>query len=219
MATDKQIAANRLNAQKSTGPKTPEGRAAVRLNGVKHGLCAKTLVLPGESESDFTALLESYEAEHAPATPSEEALVVQLVMAAWRLRRLYHAEAAFYAKERKFLAWLNSEKKLDDHTLNGMVVNANQNTVSTFRRQEASFERTFHRALTELKRLSAKRPITNLALDSQPIPAPQPQAPTPEQINNIQPPTTDPSEPNPVPDPAPSPETSIHLVPPTDDMQ
>jgi hypothetical protein len=77
MSTDKQIVANRLNAQKSTGPKTPEGRAAVRLNGVKHGLYAETLVLPGERESDFTALLESYEAEHQPATPTEEALVAR----------------------------------------------------------------------------------------------------------------------------------------------
>ena len=40
MATQNQIDANRLNAQKSTGPKTPEGRAAVRLNGIKHGLTA-----------------------------------------------------------------------------------------------------------------------------------------------------------------------------------
>src|SRR5260370_12612611 len=97
MATDKQIAANRLNALKSTGPKTPEGRVAVRLNGVKHGLYAQTLVLKGESESDFNALLESYEAEHDPATPTEEALVQQLAMAIWRLRRLYHAEAGYYA--------------------------------------------------------------------------------------------------------------------------
>src|SRR3982074_528124 len=95
MATEKQFEANRQNAQKSTGPKTPEGRAAVRLNGVKHGLTAKTLVLKGESESDFTELLDSLEAEHAPATPTEEALVVQLAMATWRLRRLYHAQAGF----------------------------------------------------------------------------------------------------------------------------
>ena len=45
MATEKQFEANRLNAQKSTGPRTPEGRAAVRLNGVKHGLTAETIVL------------------------------------------------------------------------------------------------------------------------------------------------------------------------------
>src|SRR5260370_3426083 len=70
MSTEKQIAANRINAQKSTGPSTPEGRAAVRLNGVKHGLTAQTLVLKGESESDITPLLDSYEAEHEPATPT-----------------------------------------------------------------------------------------------------------------------------------------------------
>jgi hypothetical protein len=48
MASQQQIDANRRNSQKSTGPKTPEGRAAVRLNGVKHGLTASTLVLKGE---------------------------------------------------------------------------------------------------------------------------------------------------------------------------
>ncbi len=57
MATEKQFEANRQNAQKSTGPKTPEGRAAVRLNGVKHGLTAETIVLKGESQADFTNVL------------------------------------------------------------------------------------------------------------------------------------------------------------------
>jgi hypothetical protein len=217
MATDKQIAANRLNAQKSTGPITPEGRAAVRLNGVKYGLHAETLVLKGESESDFTALLDSYEAEHAPATPTEEALVVQLAMAAWRLRRLYHAEAAFYTKEMTFLAGLNSEKKLDGQTLTGLAINANRNTVDTFRRQEASLERSFCRALQELKRIRSQRQ-KDLALVCTTEPA-KPQASARGQINNIQPPTTDPDLPNPAPDPEPSPENSIHVVPPTDDMQ
>src|SRR5260370_92529 len=107
MATEKQFEANRQNAQKSTGPKTPEGRAAVRLNGVKHGLTAETIVLKGESESDFTSLLDSLEAEHDPATPTEEALVVQLAMTTWRLRRLYHAEAGFYT--------YNTNDTLDNH--------------------------------------------------------------------------------------------------------
>src|ERR1700722_2776069 len=88
MATDKQTEANRHNAQKSTGPKTPEGRDAVRLNGLKHGLTAQTLILPGESESDFQDLLDSYEAEPVPAPPTENALVTQLAMATWRMRRL-----------------------------------------------------------------------------------------------------------------------------------
>ena len=75
MATDRQIAANRENALKSTGPRTPEGRAAVRLNSLTHGLTAKTLVLPGESEEDFGSLLDSLAAEHDPITPTEQALV------------------------------------------------------------------------------------------------------------------------------------------------
>src|SRR6266853_1410179 len=101
MATEKQFQANRQNAQKSTGPKTPEGRAAVRLNGVKHGLTAETIVLKGESEADFINLLDSLEAEHDPATPTEETLVVQLAMATWRLRRLYQVEGGFYTFKMK----------------------------------------------------------------------------------------------------------------------
>jgi hypothetical protein len=214
VATDKQIAANRLNAQKSTGPKTPEGRATVRLKGVKHGLTAATLVLPGESESDFTALLDSYEAEHAPATPTEEALVLQLAMAMWLLRRLYHQEAGFQAYEMRFLDKLNSEKKLDNHTLSGMAVNAGSDALSLFNRIEARLERTSHRALTERKRLrSQRRKDLALVCTTEPV---EPQASAREQINDIQPPTTDPDQPNPAPDPTPSPENSIHVVPPVD---
>src|SRR6202023_530008 len=114
MATDKQFEANRQNAQKSTGPKTPEGRAAVRLNGVTHGLTAETIVLKGESQSDFTNLLASLEAEHDPASPTEEALVVQLAMATWRLRRLYHQEAGFYTCQLQSLVGMQKDLNLDD---------------------------------------------------------------------------------------------------------
>src|SRR5467141_3760597 len=96
MASQLQIEANRRNAKKSTGPKTPEGRAAVRLNGLKHGLCAETLLLPGEAEADFTDLLHSFETEHRPVTPVEQALVRELATSTWRLNRLYHVEAGLY---------------------------------------------------------------------------------------------------------------------------
>ena len=79
MPTDRQLAANKRNAQKSTGPKTPEGRAAVRLNGVKHGLNAETLVLPGEANSDFDNLLASFE-----RSTSRKPLPKQPWSARWR---------------------------------------------------------------------------------------------------------------------------------------
>ena len=95
MLSDRQLEANQTNAQKSTGPQTPEGRAAVRLNGIKHGLTATTLVLQDESRAEFQNLLDDVQAEHQPATPTEEALVLQIAMAIWRLRRSYHTEGGF----------------------------------------------------------------------------------------------------------------------------
>jgi hypothetical protein len=50
MTSDRKAEANRQNALKSTGPKTPEGKAAVRLNAVKHGLLSEQVLLPGEDE-------------------------------------------------------------------------------------------------------------------------------------------------------------------------
>src|SRR6266851_1702551 len=81
MSTDRQIEANRLNAQHSTGPSTPEGRAAVRLNGLKYGLYAETLILPGEDPAEFDAMLDRLDAEYQPATPTEELFVSQIAMA------------------------------------------------------------------------------------------------------------------------------------------
>ncbi len=167
MATEKQFEANRQNAQKSTGPRTPEGRAAVRLNGVKHGLTAETIVLKGESQADFTNLLDSFEAEHDPATPTEEALVVQLALATWRLRRLYHQEAGFYTWQLQSLKGMQKDLNLDDAGRMGHAAAWSESTLGLFNRQESRLERTFYRALHELQRLRKEREA-NLALVCQP---------------------------------------------------
>ena len=160
MATEHQIEANRTNAQKSTGPKTPEGRDAVRLNGLKHGLTAATLVLKGESESDFESLLDSFDAEHRPSTPTEEALVRQMAMAQWRLRRLYHIEAGLFAVGLRDLKHRFKTPQLADNL--AIVVNddcLNSNALVNLSRYEARLERAFYRALQELQRLRAQRPL------------------------------------------------------------
>jgi hypothetical protein len=198
VATDQQTAANRLNAQKSTGPKTPEGRAAVRLNGVKHGLTAETIVLKGESQADYTNLLDSLEAEHDPATPTEEALVVQLAMATWRLRRLYNVESGYYAFRLKDTADNRQNLKLNDTERMGYVAYLSDKTPDMFGRQEGRLERSFYRALHELQRIRKEREA-NLASVLQATPAPQPQASARGNINNMQPPP-DSEIPEPVPE-------------------
>lgn len=56
MSTDAQVRANRTNAQRSTGPRTAAGKAASRLNALKHGVLAKHVVLPNEDAEEFDAL-------------------------------------------------------------------------------------------------------------------------------------------------------------------
>src|SRR3989442_7820123 len=84
MSTDRQIEANRLNAQHSTGPSTPEGRAAVRLNGLKYGLYAETLILPREDPADLDALLDRLDARHPPATPTQGLLLSHIALGSLR---------------------------------------------------------------------------------------------------------------------------------------
>ena len=84
MATAAQIAANRANAQKSTGPRTAEGKHRVSMNPLKHGLTAHTLVLPHEDSAAFHEVRGSLYRQYQPATPQECMLVDQLASAWWR---------------------------------------------------------------------------------------------------------------------------------------
>ena len=66
MTSDRKAEANRQNALKSTGPKTPEGKAVVRLNAVKHGLLSEQVLLPDEDEAALKELSEHLRAELQP---------------------------------------------------------------------------------------------------------------------------------------------------------
>ena len=92
MATIKQIEANRLNSRKSTGPKTPAGKAAVKLNGLRHGLRARTVILPGENADDFHQLCDDLEAEWQPQSRTEHFYLEQMAISQWKLTRIELAE-------------------------------------------------------------------------------------------------------------------------------
>ena len=93
----KQIAANGRNAQKSTGPRTPAGRAVSKMNAMKHGILSTQVLVRGrqikESESEFAALHQRFWQALNPVGPLEEMLVDQIVTAHWRLRRVLTAES------------------------------------------------------------------------------------------------------------------------------
>jgi hypothetical protein len=92
-ATDAQINANRANAQKSTGPRTAEGKAASSRNGLKHGLCSGKHILPGEDPDDFLFRLQHLLDRFRPVGPGEETLVLRIAAGQWRLDRIFPMEA------------------------------------------------------------------------------------------------------------------------------
>jgi len=87
MATEAQIAANRRNSQKSTGPKTADGKAVVAQNALKHGLFATLVVINGETQEDFDMFRGEMLAELVPVGIIESVLAERIVSLAWRLRR------------------------------------------------------------------------------------------------------------------------------------
>jgi hypothetical protein len=99
MTSDRKTEANRQNALKSTGPKTPEGKAAVRLNALKHGLLSREILLPGENEVALRELGEHLKAELQPVGELENLLVDRIIAAYWRLRRLGRVEIGIFAWE------------------------------------------------------------------------------------------------------------------------
>src|SRR5258708_8653591 len=91
--------ASRANGAKSRGPVTPEGRAKSARNSIRHGLRAKSIVLPTESKEEFQSLLDSYNVQFNPQTGVETELVEAMAVARWRLRRVCTIETNLLSHE------------------------------------------------------------------------------------------------------------------------
>jgi hypothetical protein len=138
MATLKQFEANRRNAQKSTGPKTPEGKAAVSMNALRHGLRARSVLLPGEDRNEFTQLCDDLEVEWHPQSRTEQFYVEQMAVSQWKLCRMEVTEVNIF--------------KDADSAKNQLSL------LDRLWQAECRLERSFSRAQRELQRLQASRP-------------------------------------------------------------
>ncbi len=203
MSTRKQIAANRRNAQHSTGPQTPEGKAAVRLNALKHGLTADNAVIDGEDEEAFDELLNTFLDDLQPAGPLETALVHQVVMAQWRLARCRAIETGFFNLglvdhkpdlEADYNNLIHEDKLAHVFRRDACPT---PSVLDTLGRYEARIERAFYRALHELQRIQAARKA-NFAEQTQSDPKPLSENNLTPPVGQALPPAQVFSPPNPV---------------------
>jgi len=95
--SDKQLAANRRNAKKSTGPRSDAGRKTVSHNAVKHGLTGHVAVLPDEDREAHQIFCSELIDEMAPATAMELNLAQSIAQDLWRLNRAHAIENNMFA--------------------------------------------------------------------------------------------------------------------------
>ena len=178
MTSEKGRAANQRNAQNSTGPSSVEGKAASRMNALKSGLYAKSLVIRGESQEEFEELARQFNEEYHPVTPQARVLVDILIRNTWFLRRYDRIESEEWAIR---FARVDELRYTDTTHPTNVAFELGSVTLERLRKCVETAERSIARALNQL----AKLPVVAQALvpdapELVPAPSepPQPAEPT-----------------------------------------
>jgi hypothetical protein len=139
MATEAQIAANRINAQASTGAATAAGKARSSRNALSSGLFSRgDFVLPDE-QAQYAEFCASFQTHLEPEGPIEQTLSAEIIHAAWRMRRCSAVAAGLTG------------------SLDPMVDPAAAQTQQAVDRARNDAHRAFQRSLSELRRLQTER--------------------------------------------------------------
>src|SRR3954464_16063493 len=93
------LAANRANASRSTGPRTPLGKSISKLNGLVHGMRAESDILPGEDPEALDRRIATWADELGAVTESERYLAEAAAKESWRIDRCRGAEAAALSRQ------------------------------------------------------------------------------------------------------------------------
>ena len=152
MATEKQIAANRRNAQRSTGPRSVEGKARSSRNALKTGLYCPGIIIGKESTTQLQELEAAYTAEYAPATPTERALVDSLIHYEWLLRRYRWLETEVW---RSTLDRMTAHQREESWTGNAFM---DQPSIARIHRLRNQTQRLYHETLDKLRELQSDPP-------------------------------------------------------------
>jgi hypothetical protein len=147
MISSAQLAANKSNAQHSTGPKAPEGKAISGRNHFKHGCSGAFAVLPWESQDEFDLLVGSLRDEHKPSGLTEMILVDKMAQALWLSKRAQMLQHGTFNQE---LPTCDDQKQL-----------------ALYLRYQTTNERAFHKCLNALLKVRAEKRKQEIGFESQ----------------------------------------------------
>jgi len=181
VTSTRQRSANGRNAQNSTGPSSVEGKAASRMNALKSGLYAKSLVIRGESQEEFEELARQFNEQYHPVTPQARVLVDILIRNTWFLRRYDRIEGEEWATR---FTRVDELRYTDTTHPTAVAFELGSVTLDRVRKYVETAERSLARALKQLERL----PVAQALVPDVP-------ALLPEQSEPPQPPQSEPPQP------------------------
>jgi hypothetical protein len=148
-----QLAANRANAQLSSGPSSPEGKLKVSHNALKTGLTGRTILLPTDDIAAYQSLVALINQKFNPARDSEKHLTQSIADTEWRLLRIPTLEAGLYALGRMELA----ADCPDPSVLEALIFRAYQKDLRNLALQERRLRNQLKEDTAELRRLQEER--------------------------------------------------------------
>ena len=151
------LAANRANAQRSTGPRTMAGKEASSRNATRHGLLSRQPLLPGEDPAELEALTRQLIEHLDPEAGVEELLVDDIVGVVWRLRRLARVEVALYAIGLPEPVLRALEEAGEASSAVGMAFATQASSFAILSRYETALGHRLRRSLADLERLQASQ--------------------------------------------------------------
>jgi hypothetical protein len=147
MSSQAQILANQANAQLSTGPTSPEGKAVSSKNNLRHGLTGPFMILAWESKEEYASFKAELFAEHQPATLTEEMLVEDMAQSHWLRKRAITLQTLCFRTD---VPAADQPKEL-----------------ALYLRYQTTHDRAFYKALNQLLKLRSDKKKAEIGFVSQ----------------------------------------------------
>jgi hypothetical protein len=166
MATPAQLEANRANAQLSSGPSSPEGKAKSSHNALKTGLTGRTILLPSDDVAAYQNLISLIEKKFQPESGEEKLLVQSIADTEWRLLRIPTLEAGIYALGRVELAGecaFETDPQARAPMIEALIFRTYRKDLSNLALQESRLNRQLEKHKSALNQLLEDR--ESLAVD------------------------------------------------------
>lgn len=155
MASARQLAANRANSQKSTGPRTQAGKDAARMNAFRHGLTGQILIRTPEQETAYNSYRARLYPDLAPGSAVELDFAERIIYDSWRIHRASAIEHNLYALADP--AFETGDDTRDEALNDAHTFQVNDKSINLLSLYQQRLQRGIHKDLEMLRKMQKER--------------------------------------------------------------